>query len=167
MVQWREKGVLCRPRAGCLWGCSQLHATLIHSHFMIFMERASKGFYLRWTDLQNIYLFIDKLLFLVKWNRLRTLCSNFFHLLPMQLILNTALCYTIGWPHCCKRWDYPSQPYFTNPSAPLQRKALLCWSRWFVQWGNHILWGSDVHICSCQIYFVLLTSAWCQIYLYV
>ena len=69
-----------------------------------------------------------------------SLSVNCFRLFSLQTLTPIAGLLFAGWPHCCKWRDYPSQSYFTDPSTPLQRKALLCWSHWFVQWGNTIFW---------------------------
>ena len=66
--------------------------------------------------------------------------NRLFSAFSLQTLTPIAGLLFAGWPHCCKWRDYPSQSYFTDPSTPLQRKALLCWSHWFVQWGNTIFW---------------------------
>ena len=66
--------------------------------------------------------------------------NRLFSAFSLQTLTPIAGFLFTGWPHCCKWRDYPSQSYFTDPSTPLQRKVLLCWSHWFVQWGNNIFW---------------------------
>ena len=73
-----------------------------------------------------------------------------------------TFCFAIGWPHCCKWWDYPSQSYFTNPSTPLQRKAILCWSHWPIQWGNHIFWHNNLFmLCMLDASYIWLIHFLC------